>query len=271
MQVILFAGMLVFAAFLSAEEHVATSRDISQTIQNLDSEDFDLRGSAFGLLLKRGESIVPLLQAELKSNNALSAEQRHQILKIIDLHTGGNVENGVRIELKCDKQTASPGDDIVLTVRIKNTCDKPFYVQIGWDDIGNYISAGNFLWMGSTLETLQSPSGILKDRRARLFSPLFEKIAGSSVLEYSIRGSVSKEIVNGKEQGCFKIKSTDYTFELQKDGTYQIQFSYSDEFQSTDGGIGAAPKRLLEKDITIWKGNVKSNVLELKISGIDDR
>lgn len=132
---------LLFLAPAAAQD----SRSVQQLIEDLESDEVEVRDRAEAALRKAGREALPAVEKALQSTR--SAEARARLLDIVGYlkvpHAGGTIVDGLRFQLVAGKKEARPGEGIPFKVIVWNVTARPRNLYVGYSTGGVDFQSGN--------------------------------------------------------------------------------------------------------------------------------
>ena len=163
----------------------------------------------------------------------------------------GQPANGLKFSIAADKLEAKPGNEVKITLTFENVSAEKFriaqYGGIRWE-----LAApdGESLQPGQCLGADMAPPGL------------------NSFPELNARGTLSApgQTIGGNPPSLYlPINFMSYCVYLLKPGAYNITAVYSNDMDKY--WPGKAPNERQPVPGKVWKGEVRSNTLEIKFTG----
>lgn len=113
--------------------HCSEPAAAATPIEQLESDDFDMREKATAFLMKlRKDEIEPLKKAMTEKTEKHSKDFMARANRIVDfIEGGGEIVNGLKIKLAANKDTVKSGDRVMFAATAYNTTNKPMNLVVG--------------------------------------------------------------------------------------------------------------------------------------------
>lgn len=136
-----FLALLLLAAPLAAQE----AKPVRQLIEDLESDEVEVREAAEAALKKRGKEACAAVEEALRSGKGAEALARlRDILGYLKVpHAGGMIVDGLRFQLIADKKEVRPGEGIPLKVVLWNISPRPRNLYVGYSTGAVDFVSGN--------------------------------------------------------------------------------------------------------------------------------
>ena len=275
-------AILLLVAPLSAQD----SKSFGQLIEELESDEIEIRDSAAATLKKLGQKACAAVEEALTSVRSAEARARLQdILGYLKVpHAGGTIVDGLRFQLIADKKEVRPGEGIPLKVVLWNISPRPRNLYVGYSTGGvDFVSGSAFEVLAPKEETPVKPRwhvGFCGTGAGPIFTTI--PAYGSQTFETTITffGPSEPKLLDAKdrprtEKAHFAFPSRYLSIEVPKGEVHRLRVRHEVtrdwQLQASGRGMRQAGKPPFDEKADPWTGTAWSNEVEIKIKILPGR
>ncbi len=264
-------ALLLLAAPLSAQD----SKSVRQLIEELESDEIEIRESAEVNLKKLGQKACAAVEESLKSVKSAEARGRLQdILGYLKVsHAGGTIVDGLRFQLIADKKEVRPGEGIPLKGVLWNISPRPRNLYVGYSTGGvDFVSGNAFEALPPKEEAPVKPRwhvGFCGTGAGPIFTtiPAYGSQTFETTITYFAPADAKLQPINPKAHYAFP--SRYLSIEAPKGEIHRLRVRHEvlREWQMPGSGRGVrqAGKPPFDEKADPWTGIAWSNEVEIRI------